>query len=876
MIRVEKRSDASEAGRDGSGVPDAELVAAARRGDKRAFVEIVARYQAMVCGIALGILGDFTASEDAGQEAFLTAWRKMDELREAERLRGWLAQIARNAALGQLRRRRASDGLDEAVDVADETPRPDDAAASREEAALVRESLAKLPETYRLPLILFYREGQSVRDVAEALGIGEEAVKQRLARGREMLRDRMAGLVESVMTRTGPTAIFTMTVAAAIGALAAPAAVAASVFGSASTAVSATSSSTVSSSLVTAMSTSKSFLITAAIVTALCIPVGYQIKMRREAWIGKAAAGMESEVVATQPQSWNRFENSALFREWRELHEKYGTNGAAMRVLYKVVGSLKDPFRRRAFEAALIAEWVEVDAAGGLAFFTAKEANENHRRQFLEEWLARDANGAVEALLASKPGWEEMARECLPEIARRVPGRLAEVASRLPAPEGYYDRNVRDAFAIVAEGGLANARAAAEAVTGPSRAQALGGVAQVWAKSDFDGAIAWARKLGTDRDEVIREALFGKAAVDPVAALEAVGMVPAGGRYAHGESTTGARVLIEAAKSDFDGTVAWITAHPGRFGREELMGLSFAVTARLNEDTAGFLSTQVANGSLAALLPAIESALLNNAGSQKPAVWEWLKMQPESDATKSLKKDVLSFAGYHDPLMALQMVADVPRNAEGDSLIKDVARSLFNGGRELSRFDKLMAQAPERLREPLLDAAFHYLSADNLEDPQKWIERVSRLPDASRAKGMEAIGRAWAQQTPEESVAWAISLPPGADRTGAEAAIAKSWGAKDPAGAAEWVAAMPSGLERDRSAGSLVAAIAERFPSEAWRWALSIDDAGERLSAASETAKAMAARDPATAREWIAAGPFNPEAKATLESVVQQATKRVR
>src|SRR5437899_9290164 len=44
---------------------DAELVHAARRGDKRAFVEIVARHQAMVCGIALRILGDFAASEDA-------------------------------------------------------------------------------------------------------------------------------------------------------------------------------------------------------------------------------------------------------------------------------------------------------------------------------------------------------------------------------------------------------------------------------------------------------------------------------------------------------------------------------------------------------------------------------------------------------------------------------------------------------------------------------------------------------------------------------------------------------------------------------------------------------------------------------------------
>src|SRR6478736_5325532 len=112
---------------------DAELVVAARQGEKRAFVEIVARHQAMVCGIALGILGDFAASEDAGQEAFLTAWRKFHALREPERLRSWLGQIARNAALGQLRRKRGHEVLEDAPAITDDSPQPDEAAASEEE-----------------------------------------------------------------------------------------------------------------------------------------------------------------------------------------------------------------------------------------------------------------------------------------------------------------------------------------------------------------------------------------------------------------------------------------------------------------------------------------------------------------------------------------------------------------------------------------------------------------------------------------------------------------------------------------------------------------------------------------------------------------------
>src|SRR5881409_85217 len=117
---------------DPASTSDAALVHAARRGDKRAFVEIVARHQAMVCGIALGILGDFAASEDAGQEAFLTAWRKFHDLREPERLRSWLAKIARNAALGQLRRKRGHEALDDGLAVVDPSPTPDEAAASEE------------------------------------------------------------------------------------------------------------------------------------------------------------------------------------------------------------------------------------------------------------------------------------------------------------------------------------------------------------------------------------------------------------------------------------------------------------------------------------------------------------------------------------------------------------------------------------------------------------------------------------------------------------------------------------------------------------------------------------------------------------------------
>src|ERR1051325_5754994 len=131
LLWRKSRNGTTETGRSAepnAPAPDADLFHAARRGDKRAFVEIVARHQAMVCGIALGILGDFAASEDAGQEAFLTAWRKIQELRDPERLRPWLAQIARNAALAQLRRHRGHASLDEVNEYPDAAANPSEVA----------------------------------------------------------------------------------------------------------------------------------------------------------------------------------------------------------------------------------------------------------------------------------------------------------------------------------------------------------------------------------------------------------------------------------------------------------------------------------------------------------------------------------------------------------------------------------------------------------------------------------------------------------------------------------------------------------------------------------------------------------------------------
>jgi hypothetical protein len=119
--------------------------------------------------------------------------------------------------------------LDVLVDIPSDIETPVERAVSVEEEKLVWQALADVPENYREPLILFYREEQSVARVAEALDLSEDAVKQRLSRGRKMLRQHLAAVVESALADSKPAKAFTGAVLLGLSAATAKSAAAAGV-----------------------------------------------------------------------------------------------------------------------------------------------------------------------------------------------------------------------------------------------------------------------------------------------------------------------------------------------------------------------------------------------------------------------------------------------------------------------------------------------------------------------------------------------------------------------------------------------------------------------------------------------------------------------
>src|SRR5690606_8865061 len=162
-------------------------------------------------------------SEELAQEAFFAAWKSLADIRDDSKFRSWLCAITRNiASRATKRERRHSQAMDlsgvQAAAPVASTASPVAEAISAEESQLVWNALEGMPQTYREPLILFYREDQSVAHVAEALELSPDAVKQRLKRGRQMLQDELAGTVERALRHSRPSGAFTVAVMAGLSA----------------------------------------------------------------------------------------------------------------------------------------------------------------------------------------------------------------------------------------------------------------------------------------------------------------------------------------------------------------------------------------------------------------------------------------------------------------------------------------------------------------------------------------------------------------------------------------------------------------------------------------------------------------------------------
>jgi RNA polymerase sigma-70 factor (ECF subfamily) len=185
------------------------LIDSARKGDVRAFNQLVMLYQSLAYNVAYRILGNPDAAADATQDAFFSAYKAMPKFRGGS-FKSWVLRIVTNACYDQLRakKRKPTSSLDDLPVEADHTyylrdsaEQPDEYVERQDLNRLIQSAITTLPVEQRTIVVLSDVQGMSYQEIADVLNISLGTVKSRLSRGRAKLRDFLWQKGELLPTR---------------------------------------------------------------------------------------------------------------------------------------------------------------------------------------------------------------------------------------------------------------------------------------------------------------------------------------------------------------------------------------------------------------------------------------------------------------------------------------------------------------------------------------------------------------------------------------------------------------------------------------------------------------------------------------------------
>lgn len=182
---------------------DIELIGRARAGEERAFAALLARYERAVFSICLRMVRNRELAADLSQDAFIKVFSMLERYNPQYAFSSWLFKITSNLCIDYLRRRRISTlPMDDPIEGQDgeirrqyesAAPDPHETFVRREKMKLLEDAVGKLPEHYRIILILRHQEHLSYEEIARSLEIPLGTVKARIHRARESLRGILEG-----------------------------------------------------------------------------------------------------------------------------------------------------------------------------------------------------------------------------------------------------------------------------------------------------------------------------------------------------------------------------------------------------------------------------------------------------------------------------------------------------------------------------------------------------------------------------------------------------------------------------------------------------------------------------------------------------------
>jgi len=181
-------------------ITDETLVMLTLAGEQSAYEKLVLRYQNAVIGSALQITRNRFMAEDAAQDAFVTAWMKLNTLQQPEKFGSWVCRIVRNCAMNMVTRYRSflPEIPLEDWDIADDPKQnPAELLAWSEEKSELEKSMEKLPEKVGRIIYLHYFEDLSVAEIADRMCVSAGTVKRQLHDGRKRIRKELCAMDET-------------------------------------------------------------------------------------------------------------------------------------------------------------------------------------------------------------------------------------------------------------------------------------------------------------------------------------------------------------------------------------------------------------------------------------------------------------------------------------------------------------------------------------------------------------------------------------------------------------------------------------------------------------------------------------------------------
>ena len=187
---------------------DSGVVAAFLDGDKRAFGELVERYQTRLLNFVYRTTGDRERAEDLVQETFIRVYRHLHRFDQGKKFSTWVYTIASNLAKNELRNRSRNplvlfqtikknwDSDSRPLEWEDNTYRPDDLFRKRHLKSMVESAVDQLPEHHRTVFILREMEGKTYEEIADITGANLGTVKSRLNRARNNFAQLIAPLLD--------------------------------------------------------------------------------------------------------------------------------------------------------------------------------------------------------------------------------------------------------------------------------------------------------------------------------------------------------------------------------------------------------------------------------------------------------------------------------------------------------------------------------------------------------------------------------------------------------------------------------------------------------------------------------------------------------